>query len=151
MAGFGQTLETKIQDWLFRKTAFGAAPTELWLSLHSADPVDTGASELAATGSYTRARLDPDDPGGTTNWNSITEPGTAKTVTNKADITFPTATADWNTAVAMTFWGLWDGKTPGSTNFLIGGSITGSGVVVLNGNTLKFSGGTPGQLSVAVD
>jgi hypothetical protein len=152
MAGFSQTLETKIVDWIFRKTSFGSAPTELWVSLHSNDPGDTGANELSTSvGAYTRARLDPDDPGGATSWNTITEPSTAKTVTNKGDITFPACTASWNSGAAMTYWGLWDGKTAGGSTFLIAGSISGSGVVVLDGNTLKFVGGTPGQLSVAVD
>lgn len=152
MAGFANYVEQKIQDWIFRKTAFGSAPTELWLALHSGDPADTGANELStSTGAYTRARLDPDDPGGATNWNAVTEPATAKTVTNKSDITFPGATANWNSGNAITYWSMWDGKTPGSTNCLISGSISGGGVVVLNGNTLRFVGGSPGQLSVAVD
>lgn len=149
--GVSNYLEVKILDWLFKQTAFGAAPTTLYYSLHSADPGDTGASELGATGSYARAQLNPDTNNSThTNYNDDTTSGQATVVTNKLDITFPTATANWNSGSPITYWAVWDASTSG--NCLWSGTIAGgTGVTVLNGTTLKFTGGTPGQLSVSLD
>lgn len=151
MAGISNYLETKVLEWLVKQTAFGTAPSALHVSLHSADPGDTGANELAATGSYARAALAPDTNNATnTNWNAVDEPVTAKRISNKLDITFPTATADWNGGAAIKFFAIWDASSAG--NCLVSGAVNGStGVVVLSGNTLKFTGGTPGQLTFTID
>ena len=149
MAGLSQFVETKVLEWMFKQTAFGTAPSTLFVALHSADPGDTGASELSATGSYARAQLNPDTNNSTnTNWNAVDEPGTAKRISNKLDITFPTATANWNSGSAIGFWAIWDASTSG--NCLCSGTITG-GLTVNNGNTAKFTGGTPGQLTFTID
>ncbi len=149
MAGLSNTHEDMLLDWLFKKTTFGAAATTLWYSLHSADPGDTGASELASSGSYARAQLDGDTNNSTdTNYNAKATSGTARRISNKLDITFPTASADWNSAAAIGYWGLFSASTAGT--YYASGTITG-GVVVLNGNTLKFAGGTPGSLTFDID
>lgn len=151
--GFSTYMEDKILHWLFKQTAFGAAPSALWCSLHSPEPDEAGSNEISG-GSYGRAQLNPDaNSGDNTNWNSKVagSPATSQRISNKLDVTFPTATANWNSSAAIGFWGLWDddGTPPG--NFLITGPIGVAGVVVLNGNTLKFPGGTPGNLYFQVD
>lgn len=149
--GLTDYMEGKVLDWVFKQTAFGTAPTVLYYSLHSADPGDTGASELAATGSYARAQLNPDTNNSTdTNYNAKGTSGAARTMSNKLDITFPTATANWNSGNPIQYFAIWDASSTG--NCLWSGSIAGgTGVTVLNGTTLKFTGGTPGQMSVTID
>jgi hypothetical protein len=149
--GLSNYVEAKIMDWLFKKTAFGSAPTALYFSLHSADPGDTGANELSGTGSYARAQRDPDTDNSTnTNWNAAAASGQTLANSNKLDISFPAATANWNSGSAILYWAMWDASSSG--NCLFSGSInSGTGVVVLSGTTLKFTGGSPGQLVASVD
>lgn len=143
--GLSNYVEAKVLDWVFKQTAFGSAPTVLYVSLHSADPGDTGASELSGN-SYARAQLNPDTNNSTdVNWNAKGTSGQAATMSNKLDITFPTATGNWTTA---TYFGIWDASSSG--NLLWSGAITG-GLTVNNGNTAKFTAGTPGQLVVTID
>lgn len=149
--GVSTYLETAVLNWLFKRTAMPTAPTGLWYSLHSADPGDTGASELTSTGSYARAALAPDTNSSThTNYNAQVQVGTAQTITNLLDITFPAATANWNGGTAIQWFAIWDASTAG--NCLYSGSIAGgSGVTVNNGTTLKFTGGATGQMSTSLD
>jgi hypothetical protein len=149
--GFSTAVEDKILHWLFKQTAFGSPPTALWCSLHSPEPDEAGSNELSG-GAYGRAQLDPDaNSGSNTNWNSKVagSPATSQRISNKLDITFPTATANWNSSNPIGFWGLFDASTSGT--FLVTGPVGVAGVVVLNGNTLKFPGGTPGNLYFQVD
>jgi len=148
--GVSNYLEQKVLEWIFKKTALPAVPTALYVSLHSGDPGDAGANELGATGSYARAQLDPDANNSTnTNWNALDTSGVADKTTNKLDIAFPQASADWNGAAAITKFALWDASSGG--NCLWSGSISGAGLVVLSGNTLRFTGGTPGQFAITLD
>ena len=149
MAGLSNTHELALLEWLFKRTAFPSVPTALHYSLHSADPGDTGASELASTAGYVRAQLDADTNNSTnTNYNAAGTSGTTQVISNKLDITFPTATGNWNSSSAIGYWGVWSASTSGT--YYASGTITG-GVVVLNTNTLKFAGGTPGSLTFDVD
>jgi hypothetical protein len=143
MAGHSNFMEKQILDWLFKRTALAAAPTTLYVSLHSADPADTGASELAATGAYARASITTDTNNTThTSWSAVdtsTNPPYSR-MSNQVAVTFPEATANWNAGTAITFFGVWDAATTG--NFLFGGQIgAGVGVVVLNGVTLSIPAG----------
>lgn len=140
--GFSDYLENALLDWAFKRTTFPAAPTSVQISLHSADPGDTGASELAATGSYARVTFNTDTNNSTdTQFNAKSTNGQARQISNKATITFPTATGNWTTA---TFFGVWDAA---GTNLLFTGAITG-GVTVNNGNTLSL---VDGNLVVSID
>ncbi len=149
--GVSNFVETKVLEWIFKQTAFGTAPTALHVSLHSADPGDTGASELGATGSYARAQLDPDTNNSThTNWNALDTSGQAVRTTNKLAVTFPTATANWNSGNPILYFAIWDAGTSG--NCLWSGTIAGgTGVTVLSGTTLSFAAGTPGALAITLD
>lgn len=145
MAGFSQYTELNTLQAIFKSTAF-PIPTGIRISLHSADPGDTGANELAATGAYARASRDPDPNAATnTSWSAVNQAAAASLISNAAAVSFPTATANWNSSNPIGFWGAWD--TAGTPNHLLSGTITG-GVVVLNTNTLTFD---PTNLQFTID
>ena len=147
--GLRNTLKQAVLEYLFKQTGMPATPSDGYISLHTADPGGTGASELAG-GAYARAHFAP-DPNNTTNtnFNAFTTVGSADETTNKADVVFPQATADWNGAAPIKFWGYWSAASGGT--FYAGGALNGSnGVIVLNGNTLRFMGGSPGQFKFDV-
>jgi hypothetical protein len=96
-------------------------------SLHSADPGDTGANELAGNG-YARQ-------GPTPFLNSGSNPTVAA---NTDNVSFPPATADWGTP---TFVGNWNG---------VSGEFMGSGAIAVPkpikaGDVAQF---TPGTLTI---
>jgi hypothetical protein len=97
-------------------------------SLHSADPGDTGANELAGNG-YAR-------PGPAAFENIGQNPTVAS---NLDTVAFPPALADWG---APTFVGNWDAAT--------GGNFMGSGAIAVPkpikaGDVAQF---TPGTLTI---
>lgn len=144
MAGFSQYTELNTFQAIFKSTTF-PIPTGIRISLHSADPGDTGASEISG-GAYARASRDPDaNAGATTSWSSINQAAAASLISNAAAVTFPTATANWFGGAAIGFWGAWD--IAGTPNFLLSGTISG-GVIVLNTNTLTFD---PAALQFTID
>ena len=102
------------------KTASFTQPTNVYASLHSADPGTSGASELSG-GAYARVVHN--------SWNAAS----GGAATNSGAITFPQATADWTQA---THFGLWDAATAG--NFLGGGALD-TPKTVLSGDTAEFA------------
>ena len=132
------------------------SPFVIWHSLHSADPTDNRTTaqgnELAATGNYSRGGLSCDNDVNThVNWNPIDQPsGTASRVTNKLPVTFPQASASWNSGSAIGFVGLWRVATSGTDAEYIGSTAISPTVVVLAGNTLQFQGGTPGAIGFSI-
>ena len=85
-----------------------AITTAAYVSLHSGDPGDTGASEITG-GAYARQ-------GPVTFTNSGANPTVAA---NSAIVTYPVATAAWG---LVTFFGLWTAAS--------GGTYQGSGAVI---------------------
>jgi hypothetical protein len=144
MAGFSNYMEGKILNWMFENTTMGTALANIFVSLHSADPLDTGADELTSSYAYARVSTAPGD------WNGYVTSGTALLVTNSGDITFPEASGgNWNGGAAIGWFGLWDAGSSG--NFVAGGTISPTKIVNV-GDVLKFVGGTPtGNLSFSVD
>lgn len=136
MAAFSNYLEDKILAWAFEGTAWStAAPTTLYVSLHTADSGETGGSEVTG-GNYARIGV-----AATTGWTTTTA-GTASS-TNAADIVFPASgTVTWSGTV--THVGIWDAVTGG--NLLFAGAISPS-KVVSSGDVFKF---LAGQLTVSV-
>lgn len=114
MAGFSDYLEDKINDMIFNQTNI-TAPTAIYFSLHSADPGDTGASELSGN-NYSRVTV-------TTKFS----PSSSGACTNDTTWNGPTASGAWT---AATHWGLWDNSTTG--NFLVGGAL-GATITVTSG------------------
>ena len=134
MSAFSNYLEDAIIAWCFTGTTFPAALTTVYVSLHTADPGDTGASEVAG-GNYARIAV------ANAGWTKTTA-GTAS-ATNNADITFPsTGTVTWSGTV--THVGIWSASTAG--NFLYGGALSASKVVA-SGDVFKF---TANNLTISV-
>jgi hypothetical protein len=96
-----------------------------YVSLHTTDPGDTGASEVSG-GAYARQ-------GPVTFANAGANPTIAS---NSAIVTYPTATAGWGT---IGYFGLWDAATAG--NFRGAGALSAS-KNVNNGDTARFLAGT---------
>ncbi len=128
-------LENKLVDFLFRGMAF-TPPTHIFLSLHSADPGDTGASELTG-GGYGRVDVGASayNIWKSTQGTSANEAssGTGGQTSNVNALAFAAATADWATA---THFGLWDSLTTG--NFLTGAALSAP-KTVQNGDTPSFA------------
>lgn len=116
-------LEDKILDKLLTNTDFTV--TTVYVSLHDADPGETGANEVAG-GSYAR--------------QTGTFSGSGGTFDNTADIDFTSMPA-----VTVTHVGLWDASSGG--NFLWGGALSASKAVG-SGGTFRLSAG---DLDVTVD
>lgn len=116
---------------VFRGVTYPAVPANFYVSLHSADPGATGASELSGNG-YARVAVSP----ATGSWSAPATNGSSREITNAGAITFPTATgSDWTTA---TYFGIWDASTTG--NFVRGAALTASKTVQV-GDTASFAAG----------
>lgn len=112
--------------WLAQNTS-ATPPANLYLSLHTADPGDTGASEVSTSGTgYARVACSTGTSGtgagGVFAGAPVVAAGTYATkkvtLTNASVITWPTATASWGT---IDYFGIWDALTGG--NFLGSASI----------------------------
>ena len=99
--------------------------TTAYVSLHTADPLDTGGSEVSG-GAYARQ-------GPVTFANAGNNPTVAS---NSAIVTFPAATGAWGT---VAYFGLWDAATAG--NFRGAGALT-TPKAVNNGDTARFTAGS---------
>ena len=118
-------LRDKINDhWC--KGASYTPPTNLYASLHTADPGTTGANEVAG-GSYARQLCN--------SWNA----SSGGNKTNSADILF-----SGMPAATVTHVGLWDASS--GVNFLDGGAL-GSSRTLQAGDALRIAAGqaTVGQ------
>lgn len=95
--------------------------TSAFVSLHTADPVLTGANELSGNG-YARQSV------------AFSNAGSEPTVaSNSAIVTFPAATAAWGT---ITHFGIWDAVTAG--NYRGSGALTTS-KAINSGDTARFA------------
>jgi hypothetical protein len=117
--------ENKILDHMLRGTAF-TPPTAVYVSLHSADPGETGANEISG-GGYARKQVTFNAPSG----GSMTNSNLLR----------------WDNmpAVTVTHVALWDAPTAG--NCLWTGALTAS-VTVSAGASFEIG---PGNLTVTLD
>jgi len=120
--------ENKILDHMLRAQAF-TPPATVYVALYTTAPTDAGGGTEVSGGSYARQAVT----------FSAASDGS---ITNSADITFPQATADWGTIVAV---GLFDASTAG--NLLWYGNLTTS-KTVNSGDIFKISAG---NLTVSLD
>ena len=111
--GLSNYLETKLIDHLLRGVPY-TPPSTVYISVHTADPGETGASEVSGNG-YSRYAYTCNQ----TSWSNVS--GVAK---NSNLITLPVATGDWG---AVTHFGIWDASTGG--NLLFSGALTVTKVV----------------------
>lgn len=128
-------LENKLVDLIFRGQAF-TAPATLYVSLHTATPNETGASELGATGAYARASISSS----LTNWaatqgGTTASSGTGGQTSNLVSINFPTPTANWGT---VTHFAIWDAASGG--NCLLYGTLTIT-KTINQGDSVSFAAG----------
>jgi hypothetical protein len=151
--GFSTYLENEILNALFRNTdatTLGASPANVFISLHTDDPGDTGANEVADTFAYARKSTSTGDAGTGANgdYNApVVSPvnSEAQRVDNLNSIDFVAASGgDWGT---IKYFGIWDSGTYGGGNLLITGDVSPD-KTVLDGDQIKF---TAGNLDIDVD
>lgn len=111
--GLSTTIADDFLEWLFNASATSAAPTNIWIQLHTADPGAAGTTAVA--GNATRKDL-------------TASMGTASggTISNNAAITWTTGEVD--TSEDYTHWSLWTASTAGT--FLCSGSVTANAVTI---------------------
>lgn len=113
MAGISTYAANKILDHILGVASW-TMPTNVYVSLHTADPGLTGANEVGASWYTTGGRKQP-----TSGWNAATTSG----ATNNGNITFPTVSGS---SVTVTHVGIWDSATVGAGNFLLGIALPSS-------------------------
>jgi len=119
VAEFSDYLENQIIDHMLRAVAF-TPPATIYLALYTVAPTDAGGGTEVSGGAYARQSF------------TLTA-ASAGASSNSADITFPTATADWGTVVACA---ILDAATAG--NFLMWSNLDASKAVA-NGDTFKIN------------
>ena len=99
MSEMSDYLETALLNVTLRGTAY-TAPANVYVALFTSDPTDAGTGTQVSGGSYARVVA------------TFTAPsGTGGSITNNADITFPTATGSWG----LVGWiGIFDALTGGN-------------------------------------
>ena len=120
-SGFTNFLAGKVIDHLLRNQAY-TPPSTVYLALYTVVPTRSTSGTEVSGGSYARQSLTLDAAASGLSSNSGT-------------ITFPTATADWGTVVAV---GICDASTAG--NILWYGNLTANKTVG-NGTTFSMATG----------
>jgi len=126
MAGKSDYLENKILDFLLGGVSY-TPPATVYIALFTVAPTDAGGGTEVSGGGYARVAV----ANNTTNFPAATN----GTKSNGTTITFPTATADWGTIVAV---GIYDAATNG--NLLFWANLT-TARTVQSGDTAQFAVG----------
>ena len=124
---FTNYAENKVMDVAFGETTW-TAPTTHYLSLHTSDPSETGATGEISGSAYVR--------------QSIGFTVTNNTATNTAVVEFPTATASWGT---ITHIAIWDAASGG--NAIAYAALTSSKAIA-TGDVLRLPAG---DLDITLD
>lgn len=130
---FSNFLEDELLDHVFGAASY-SAPGTIHISLHTADPGETGASEVASSNNYSRAAV----TNNATNFPAAS--GGAKA--NGTLIQFATPSGSWGT---VTHVGAWDASSAG--NFLGGGALSVSQAIA-SGNDVEIA---IGDLDITLD
>lgn len=111
--GLSATIANDFLEWLCNASPTSAAPTNIWIQLHTADPGAAGTNAVA--GNATRKDL-------------TAAMGTAAggLISNSAAITWTTGEVDTNED--YTHWALFDASTAGT--FLCSGLMTANAVLI---------------------
>ena len=133
MASFSDYLENKVLDHLFGKTTF-TMPSTVYFELYTAAPSDSGGGTVVSGGSYARASVSNND---TTFPDAV-----SGSTSNSVAVSFPNATANWGTVVAI---GMFDQSTGG--NLLLHETLSSS-LAVNSGDTPKVD---IGDLTISLD
>tara|TARA_B100000085_G_scaffold273838_1_gene289747 strand:- start:6 stop:428 length:423 start_codon:yes stop_codon:yes gene_type:complete len=129
---FSQYFATKVLDWV-KGSAFPTALTNVYISLHSADPGTAGTNSdvtNSITNSSNRTAI-ASNALGTVSAAS----GGGFEITNTGVVQL-TSSANNVSAITVTHFGVWDAASGG--NFLASGQLTSS-VDVENGDTVQFN------------
>ena len=124
MAEMSDYLEEKLLDHTLGTTSY-THPSDVFISLHTADPVDAGSGAEVAAGGYTYARQ-------TCAFNAAG--------TNTAGVTENTAIETWTNlpACTVTHIGIWDALSSGN---LLYHTAVDSSKTVANGDTISIAVG----------
>ena len=134
MAGsFSNYLENALLNQIFRGTAY-SFPGTLYVGLYTVAPSDAGGGTEVSGNNYARVSVTAN----TSNWAESTSGATS----NSGAITFPQASGNWGTVVAL---GIFDASSSG--NLLAWADLTTSKLVG-NGDTPSFAAG---DLDVTLD
>jgi hypothetical protein len=131
--------EKKFLDLIFRNVGasatlpMGLDISNLWVGLGTVAS-DGSFTELPATGSYARVAVNRAGSG----WDAAINTSPALTL-NTAAVTFPMATADWNAAANIGYFGVFDAASAG--NNVYWGPLN-TPKPVLNGDTAYFDVGS---------
>lgn len=99
MGAISQYLGNAFLNAAFRNTAF-SSPSQVFLSLHTAEPGDTGTGAEVSGGNYARQQV---------TFNAPHDVSGKQTIENSADISFPVASASWGTITHVGIWTLASG------------------------------------------
>lgn len=119
MAQISNYLENALVNHVLRNTAL-TSPVTVYVALYTTDPTDADTGTEVTGGSYARQSAAFSAP-------------TDGATSNSADVTFPTATANWGTVTHVV---IRDAAAGG--NALFHGALTAS-KVVNNGDTFKIN------------
>ena len=117
MGALSDYSEAQVINHMLRNQAY-TPPATVYLALYTTTPDDTGGGVEVSGGAYARQAC-------------ALDAATVGVTANTSDITFPTATANWGTIVAV---GLFDAVTAG--NLLWWGALTVN-KTVNNGDVFK--------------
>lgn len=137
---FRDATENEILDAILNEGTAITVATHLGVTTNT--PGDAGSiTEIQTPGSngYARQALTPAE------WNAAT----SGSKSNSADIDFGPATADWATGATQANTVFATTASSGGTPILI--FTMGTPLNVLNTQTLRFAGGTPGDLVFTLD
>lgn len=128
MSGKTNYLETNLLNHVLRNTAY-SSPTTIYVGLFTVAPDETGGGTEVSGGAYARQSV------------IFTAPA-PDSCSNNADVTFPTATADWGTIVAFALF-----DAPSAGNMLYFANLAASRDI-LTADQFRFPSG---QLIVQED
>lgn len=122
MGNLSNYTETKLMNHVFKIASY-TPPTNIYVSLHTANPGEDGTGAEVSGNGYARKVCNV--------WNAASSKGSA----NTNAITFDQSTGPWGT---VTYYALWDALTGG--NMLAYGSLSTNKVIVI-GNVLSIAAG----------
>lgn len=107
MSDFTDYTEQAIRDWFSQGTTMPAAPSTLYVALHTSDPGETpdGSTEVSA-GDYARVGVTAGS-----GWNTITSGG-GSGFENASEVSFGEATNNWGTISHVSIWDASTGGNP---------------------------------------
>lgn len=152
MAGPSTAQLDAVLKALAQNITYPTPPATIYVSLHTADPGQTGASEVttsAGSGWVGYARVSATTGTSGTGAGAIFGGGatagaaptgtTTRAISNSAALTFP-ASGGTSGTVTVTHFGLWDASTSG--NWLRGAALTSSQVIGANASGPSFAAGS---------